>query len=569
MNTIRSIVSMNSCRIPPRIKLVATRLGSLILLFQRMPVVQFLFPEANIIGGASVANTISLAVTTVVGLGAFDSVAGQSQISQRAPLVVLGYDPAGTSPTAATAINVPATVSAPLTFSFNWDPANDFSSVKSWRCTTGGVAGTLPAGLSPALNANSSSVAVGGNITISGTPTAIPGIYPVTVRVYKKSNYGSDVAAQIFNICVLGFSAQPTATPASISSGGTSSLTCTAAGNPVAIPIVGSGPPAAQPAGTLTYQWYQGLTGDTSTPVGTTNATVPGFTTPALAATTNYWVRLRSVLGTSTVFANSNTVTVTVSAPASVVTVAVAPSSVTEDGASNLVYTFSRTGATTAALTTNFSVGGTATYSSDYTQTGAASFNATTGTVTIPIGSATAAVTVNPTADSTVEPDETAILTVTTGSGYTVGAPAAATGTITNDDTAFSSWASVLPVGQTGPTQTPQGDGVTNLEKFAFNLNPLASDVRHLTVGANGTAGLPGGVVVGGVLRLEFLRRIAGTNPGITYTAQFGSDLAGWADIPVGTPAGVAIDGTWERVTVNDPTGGTKRFGRVKVIQTP
>jgi hypothetical protein len=128
MKTIRSIVSMNSYKIPPRLRLVLTRFGSLILLFQRMPVVQFLFPEANIIGGASVANSVSLAVTTVVGLGVFDSVAGSSQINEVAPLAVTGKTPAGTSPTGTTAINVPATVSAPLTFSFNWDPGNQWSS---------------------------------------------------------------------------------------------------------------------------------------------------------------------------------------------------------------------------------------------------------------------------------------------------------------------------------------------------------------------------------------------------------------------------------------------------------
>jgi hypothetical protein len=176
MNTIRSIVSMNSCRIPPRLKLVATRLGSLILLFQRMPVVQFLFPEANIIGGASVANTISLAVTTVVGLGVFDSVAGQSQINQVTPLSVIGKTPAGDAPTAPNAINVPATVSAPLNFGFNWDPDDVYSTVKSWRCTTGGAAGTLPAGLSPASDSNSTdtngvTVGVGTTIPITGTPT--------------------------------------------------------------------------------------------------------------------------------------------------------------------------------------------------------------------------------------------------------------------------------------------------------------------------------------------------------------------------------------------------------------
>lgn len=568
MNTIRTIVSINSCRIPPRLKLVLTRLGSLVLLFQRMPVVQFLFPEANVIGGASLANSVSLAVTTYVGLGVFDSVAGQSQISERAPLVVLGKDPATSTATAATAINVPATVSAPLTFSFNWDPADDYSTVKSWRCTTGGVAGTLPAGLSPALNANSSTVAVGGLITISGTPTAAPGIYPVTVRVYKNSNYGSDVAAQIFNICVLGFSSQP-ATNTPISSGSSATLTCTATGFPIATTLHNVTP-------TVTYQWYLGASGAGSAISGasgtlTQASPTASYTTPNnLSGTNNYWVKVTSVLSGNTVSANSNTAAVTVSAPASVVTVAVAPSSVTEDGASNLAYTFTRTGATTAALTANFSVGGTAALD-DYAQTGAASFTATTGTVTIPIGSSTATVNLNPTADSAVETDETAILTVTTGSGYTVGSPAAATGTITNDDTPYSSWASGLSVAQNGPTQTPQNDGVTNLEKFAFNLNPQAPDVRTLTVGANGTAGLPGGAKVGSALRLEFLRRKAGTNPGITYTAQFGSNLAGWTDIPVGTPAGTSIDTNWERVIVDDPTpgAGTARFGRVKVVQAP
>src|SRR6185436_7400847 len=120
------------------------------------------------------------------------------------------------------------------------------------------------------------------------------------------------------------------------------------------------------------------------------------------------------------------------------VTVAVSPSSVLEDGAPNLVYTFTREGSTAAPLTVNFSVGGTATFNTDYTQTGAATFNASSGTVTIPAGSSTATVTLDPTADTTVESNETAILTVTSGASYDVGVPAAASGTITNDDTDVS-----------------------------------------------------------------------------------------------------------------------------------
>jgi hypothetical protein len=554
MKTIRSIVAGSSHRLPARLKLISTRLGSLLVLFQRMPVVQFLFPEASYMGSGAVANSVSLAVTTVVGLGAFDSVAGVTTIDELQPLAVTGATSSRTA--VANAINVPATVSAPLNFEFVCGNAK--SDPESWRIVnSGGAATNLPNNLTMTYTTSTPSDGNGGflqNNYITGTP-AQAGIFPVYIRVYRDPNQTGDNVTQLFNLCVLGFSSQPGATPASISSGGTSNLTCTATGVPLAT--------TKHPGnGTLTYQWYRGLTGDDSIPVGTTNSTTPGFTTPALNATTNYWVKLKSVLGASTVYANSNTVTVTVSAPASVVSVAVSPSSVLENSGSAMIYTFTRTGATTSSLTANYTIAGSATAGSDYPST--------TGPVIFAAGSATATVSITPTGDFMVEPNETVTMTVAAGSGYTAGG-AAANGTITNDDTAYSSWASGLSVSQNGPTQMPMGDGVTNLEKFAFNLEPLVPDVRHLTVGANNSAGLPGGVVVGGKLRLEFLRRRADANPspGITYTAQFGSELAGWTDIAVGTPTGVAIDGTWERVTVDDPTGGTKRFGRVKVIKAP
>ncbi len=116
------------------------------------------------------------------------------------------------------------------------------------------------------------------------------------------------------------------------------------------------------------------------------------------------------------------------------ITLAVSPSSVNEDGTTNLVYTFTRTGATTDALTVNYTVGGTATFNTDYTQTGAASFNATTGTVTFAAGSATATVTIDPTTDTTVEPDETVALTLASGTGYAIGTTEAVVGIITDND---------------------------------------------------------------------------------------------------------------------------------------
>ncbi|PYJ06769.1 MAG: hypothetical protein DMF06_17445, partial [Verrucomicrobia bacterium] len=116
------------------------------------------------------------------------------------------------------------------------------------------------------------------------------------------------------------------------------------------------------------------------------------------------------------------------------VTVAVSPTSVAEDGATNLVYTFTRVGVTTGALTVNFSVGGTATFNTDYTQTGAVTFTSTSGTVTFAAGSSTAAVTINPTADGDNELNETVVLAVAAGAGYNVNLPDTATGTIANDD---------------------------------------------------------------------------------------------------------------------------------------
>ena len=57
-------------------------------------------------------------------------------------------------------------------------------------------------------------------------------------------------------------------------------------------------------------------------------------------------------------------------------------------------------------------------------------------TITFAANSATATLTLAPTADTTVEPDETAILTLATGTGYTIGTTTPITGTITNDDVA-------------------------------------------------------------------------------------------------------------------------------------
>ncbi|MFM6406694.1 MAG: Calx-beta domain-containing protein, partial [Microcystis sp.] len=136
--------------------------------------------------------------------------------------------------------------------------------------------------------------------------------------------------------------------------------------------------------------------------------------------------------------------------------------------------TFTRTGVTTNALTVNYTVGGTATNGTDYASIPTS--------VTFAANSATATVIVDPTPDTIVESDETVILTLATGTGYTIGTPDAVIGTITNDDlpsiTLAVSPASVTEDGTTNLVYTFTRSGVTT--------NPLTV---NYTVGGTATNG--------------------------------------------------------------------------------
>ena len=110
--------------------------------------------------------------------------------------------------------------------------------------------------------------------------------------------------------------------------------------------------------------------------------------------------------------------------------------SVAEDGATNILYTLTRTGTASGELIVNLDVTGTALFGTDYTQSGAADFATPTGSVTITDGNATATVYVDPTADAVVELDESVGLTIEAGTGYAVGAAHSATASILNDDIA-------------------------------------------------------------------------------------------------------------------------------------
>jgi CSLREA domain-containing protein len=163
----------------------------------------------------------------------------------------------------------------------------------------------------------------------------------------------------------------------------------------------------------------------------------------------------------------------------SAVTVDVDPASVTEDGAGNLVYTFRRSGDITTAVTVNFSIAGTASFSgNDYSQTGATTYDSPTGQGTLAFlaNEGTKTVTIDPTSDTTVEPDETVILTVTSGAGYLVGNPDTATGTITNDDATLTLVKTVV--------NNNGGNKVVSDFPLFIDGNPVTSGTS-ITVSAN------------------------------------------------------------------------------------
>lgn len=110
-----------------------------------------------------------------------------------------------------------------------------------------------------------------------------------------------------------------------------------------------------------------------------------------------------------------------------IITVAVTPTSVSEDGGNTLTYTFSRS-SSADVLSVGYTLDGTATAGVDYAAT-------PSNAVNFDPGSTTAQLVVTPTSDGDHEPDETVIVSVLGGqTEFIPGTPASATGGILADE---------------------------------------------------------------------------------------------------------------------------------------
>ena len=129
---------------------------------------------------------------------------------------------------------------------------------------------------------------------------------------------------------------------------------------------------------------------------------------------------------------------------ATTVSVTASDPSATEAGLTTGRYTFTRTGGTTTALTVN--------YTRRRHRHGRQRLPALGTSVSFAAGATTATKTVTPLQDSLIEANETVLLTLAPGTGYTVGTPASATVTLTSDDLATT-----VSVSASDPSATEAG----------------------------------------------------------------------------------------------------------------
>jgi len=180
--------------------------------------------------------------------------------------------------------------------------------------------------------------------------------------------------------------------------------------------------------GAFSYRWQASSNGSTWAPVGSNSSTYR-ITTADQGRQLRLQVTYRDGQGFSEAVTTS---TAKVAAPLPSITLSLSQATIAEDGPGTLLYTFTRTGPTSAPLTVIYSVGGTATPGSDYRGIAA---TPTLRRVTFRAGSSTTTVAVDPTSDSRVESPETVSLRLSAGSSYSIGTPSEVMGTIRNSPT--------------------------------------------------------------------------------------------------------------------------------------
>ncbi len=178
------------------------------------------------------------------------------------------------------------------------------------------------------------------------------------------------------------------------------------------------------------------------------------------------------------------------------ITVAVVTATAAEAGPSSGLFRISRGTAQPSPVTVSYSLSGSAANGTDYVLL--------PGTATIPSGAATADVEVTPIDDTTLESNETVVLSLRAQGSYIVGSPASGTVTIVSDDVAPDFAVTALAAPQKFPAGVPTAvtDTTANQGKAqspaSFTSYYLSSNIQldasDLLLGSRDVPGLaPGG----------------------------------------------------------------------------
>ena len=161
-----------------------------------------------------------------------------------------------------------------------------------------------------------------------------------------------------------------------------------------------------------------------------------------------------------------------------------------EDGSGTLAFSFLRSGATTNPLSVRVGIGGTAGMGSDYTIPSAAAGPLTSMLVSFAAGSNTATLEVDPLVDADPEENESVILSLLAGTGYTVGTSAAVTNWILNDDQAVETQGNASLLRRSDDQAFVRSGGVTRMvtAPWSTKVGAAADDWKMLAAETiNGT----------------------------------------------------------------------------------
>jgi len=121
---------------------------------------------------------------------------------------------------------------------------------------------------------------------------------------------------------------------------------------------------------------------------------------------------------------------------------------------------------------------------------------------------------------------------------------------------AFGNWATIhgLSGADAAPTANPSHDGLSNLVKYALDLNPAVS-------------AQPAGTLSGSTL--SFTKgAMAKADSNLVYSIEESTDLTTWT-APTGSSPSGSVSNLTNTITYTFPSGQTKVFARLKVVQTP